>query len=79
MTAATDTRRKKDSDKVESFAFRPFIAPAWSMDQLRAMERAAKTYAANNASDPFAYARALAHMKRGIAEPADFGTSNPNT
>lgn len=40
----------------------------WTAQDYRDMKREAQRIAANNRSDPFAYDRALTHMKLGILE-----------
>ncbi len=75
MPQASGKRRKKDSDTVENFGFK-YNAPTWSPAQFAELERAARTYAEHERSDPFAYGRMLAHLKRGIADVEQVSADN---
>ena len=76
MTEVTGKRRKEP--RYDEFAIPTYRKPVWSDTQLVEFNKVARNYADRNRSDPFAYGRALAHLKRGLADPSDFsggGTS----
>ena len=65
MSEVTGKRRKEP--RFDEFAIPEYRVPVWSESQLHEMHKAALVHAERHASDPFAYARILCHMKRGIA------------